>query len=155
MFYSRPPIEPLGWDLTDWPRPEGSRSFDAFTSDQRPVHIRFSGGGTAYVSASLAMPFVSRFAVYGSRGWIDIRDKAHVEAPAGWVVTAAMAGGPITVSEVPPAEPVKDNLVAFARAIRGEALYPITGEDLVNNITILEATIKSAASDGAVVKVLN
>ena len=66
-------------------------------------------------------------------------------------VTAAMAGGPITVTEVPPAEPVKDNLVAFARAIRGEALYPITGEDLVNNITILEATIKSAASDGAVV----
>jgi hypothetical protein len=44
MFYSRPPIEPLGWDLTDWPRPEGSKSFNAFTSDQRPVHIRFSGG---------------------------------------------------------------------------------------------------------------
>jgi predicted dehydrogenase len=123
--------------------------------DTVSLHIRFKGGGTAYVSASLAMPFVSRFAVYGSRGWIDIRDKAHVEAPAGWVVTAAMAGGPITVTEVPPAEPVKDNLVAFARAIRGEALYPITGEDLVNNITILEATIKSAASDGAVVKVLN
>jgi hypothetical protein len=35
------------------------------------------------------------------------------------------------------------------------APYPITGEDLVNNITILEATIQSAASDGAVVKVTN
>ena len=42
-------------------------------------------------------------------------------------------------------------LVAFARAIRGEAPYPITGEDLVNNIAILEAIIKSAAGDGAVV----
>jgi predicted dehydrogenase len=123
--------------------------------DTVSVHIRFSGGGTAYVSASLAMPFVSRCAVYGSRGWIDIRDKAHVEAPAGWIVTSAVAGGPIIVADVPPAEPVKDNLVAFARAVRGEAPYPITGEDLVNNITILEATIKSAASDGAVVKVLN
>jgi predicted dehydrogenase len=120
--------------------------------DTISVHIRFRGGGTAYVSASLAMPFVSRFAVYGSRGWIDIRDKAHVEAPAGWVVTSAMAGGPITVTEVPPAGPVKDNLVAFARAIRGEASYPITGEDLVNNITILEATVRSAARDGAVVQ---
>jgi predicted dehydrogenase len=119
--------------------------------DTMSVHIRFSGGGTAYVSASLAMPFISRFAVYGSRGWIDIRDKAHVEAPAGWIVTSAMAGDPITVTEVPPSEPVKDNLVAFARAIRGEAPYPITGEDLVNNIAILEATIKSAAGDGAVV----
>jgi predicted dehydrogenase len=119
--------------------------------DTMSVHVRFKDGGTAYVSASLAMPFVSRFAVFGSKGWIDIRDKAHVEAPAGWVVTSAIAGGPITVTDVPPAEPVKDNLVAFARAVRGEAPYPITGEDLVNNITILEATIKSAASDGAVV----
>ena len=119
--------------------------------DTMSVHVRFKDGGTAYVSASLAMPFVSRFAVFGSKGWIDIRDKAHVEAPAGWVVTSAVAGGPITVTDVPPAEPVKDNLIAFARAVRGEAPYPITGEDLVNNITILEATIKSAASDGAVV----
>jgi predicted dehydrogenase len=121
--------------------------------DTMSVHIRFKGGGTAYVSASLAMPFVSRFAVFGSSGWIDIRDKAHLETPAGWVVTSAVADGPITVTEVPPAEPVKDNLVAFARAIRGEAPYPITGDDLVNNITILEAIIKSAARDGAVVKV--
>jgi len=119
--------------------------------DTVSLHVRFKNGGTAYVSASLAMPFVSRFAVFGSKGWIDIRDKAHVESPAGWIVTAALAGGPITVTEVPAAEPVKDNLVAFARAVRGETPYPITGEDLVNNITILEATIKSAASDGAVV----
>ena len=120
--------------------------------DTTSVHIRFRNGGTAYVSASLAMPFVSRFAVYGSRGRIDIRDKAHVEAPAGWVVTSAMAGGAIVVADIPPAEPVKDNLVAFARAIRGEVAYPITGEDLVNNISILEAIIASAARDGAVVK---
>jgi predicted dehydrogenase len=115
------------------------------------VHVRFKDGGTAYISASLAMPFVSRFAVFGSKGWIEIRDKAHVEAPAGWVVTSVMGGGPITVAEVPPAEPVKDNLVAFARAVRGKSAYPITGQDLVNNITILEAIIESAARDGAVV----
>jgi predicted dehydrogenase len=121
--------------------------------DTMSVHVRFKGGGTAYVSASLAMPFVSRFAAFGSKGWIDIRDKAHVEAPAGWVVTSAMAGGPISVTDLPPAEPVKDNLVAFARAIRSGPAYPITAKDLVNNISILEAIIKSAAKNGAVVKV--
>jgi len=42
-------------------------------------------------------------------------------------------------------------IVAFARAVRGEVPYPITGEELINNITILEAAIRSAASDGAVV----
>ena len=121
--------------------------------DTMSVHIRFKKGGTAYVSASLAMPFISRFAVFGSKGWIEIRDKAHVESPDGWVVTSAMAGGQINVEVLPPAEPVKDNLVAFARAIRKQAVYPITGKDLVSNIAILEAIIKSAAKNGAVVKV--
>ena len=121
--------------------------------DTMSAHIRFRSGGTAYISATLVTPFVSRFAVFGTSGWIDIRDKAHVESPAGWVVTSATTGSPISVSEVPPAEPVRDNLVAFARAIRGLAPYPITGEDLVNNISILEAIIASAAKDGAVVPV--
>lgn len=119
--------------------------------DTMSAHIRFKNGGTAYVSATLATPFISRFAVFGTRGWIDIRDKAHVEAPAGWIVTSATAGSPISTIEVPPAEPVKDNLVAFAKAVRGEAAYPITGGQLVSNIAILEAIIQSAAQDGAVV----
>jgi predicted dehydrogenase len=119
--------------------------------DTMSAHIRFKSGGTAYVSATLVTPFVSRFAVFGTKGWIDIRDKAHVEAPAGWVVTSATTGSPVSVAEVPPAEPVRENLVAFARAIRGLAPYPITADDLVNNISILEAIIASAAKDGAAV----
>jgi predicted dehydrogenase len=121
--------------------------------DTMSAHIRFKNGGTAYISATLATPFISRFALFGTKGWIDIRDKAHVESPAGWVVTSATAGSPISVVELPPAEPVRDNLVAFARAVRGLAAYPITGEQLVNNISILEAIIASAAADGAVIAV--
>ena len=66
-------------------------------------------------------------------------------------MTSAETGTPISVREVPPAEPVRDNLVAFARAVRGEEAYPITGDELINNIAILEAIIASAAKDGAVV----
>jgi hypothetical protein len=44
MFYSRPNIEPLGWDLLDLPTPSGSKNFDGLTSDNRPVDFRFSGG---------------------------------------------------------------------------------------------------------------
>lgn len=119
--------------------------------DTMSAHIRFKNGGTAYISATLATPFISRFAVFGTKGWIDIRDKAHVESPAGWVVTSATTGSPITVKEIPAAEPVKDNLVSFARAIRGKETYRITGTELINNIAILEAIIASAAQDGAVV----
>jgi hypothetical protein len=95
---------------------------------------------------------VSRFAVFGTKGWIDVRDKAHVEAPAGWIITRASVGSLIEISEVGPAEPVRENLVAFARAVRDGRPYEISGEDLVNNIALLEAIIRSAAS-GEVVAV--
>ena len=121
-------------------------SSDLPQGDTVAAYVKFRGGGTSYVSASLANPFVSRFAVYGSKGWIEIRDKAHVEAPAGWIVASAMGGGPITTAEVPPAESVKDNLVSFARAVRGVERYPITAEHLINNISLLEAVFASARS---------
>ena len=121
-------------------------SSDLPQGDTVSAYVKFRGGGTSYVSASLANPFISRFAVFGSKGWIDIRDKAHVEAPDGWIVTSAMAGGPITTVEVPPAEPVKDNLVSFARAVRGTETYPITSAQLVDTIALLEAVFASALS---------
>jgi predicted dehydrogenase len=121
-------------------------SSDLPQGDTVAAYVKFRRGGTSYVSASLANPFMSRFAVYGSKGWIDIRDKAHVEAPDGWIVTSAKAGGPITTAEAAPAEPVKDNLVSFARAVRGVERYPITAEHLVDNIALLEAVFASARS---------
>ena len=121
-------------------------SSDLPQGDTISAYIKFHGGGTSYVSASLANPFMSRFTVYGSKGWIDIRDKAHVEAPDGWIVTSAMAGDPITTEEVAPAEPVKDNLVSFARAVRGKENYQITADQLVNNIALLESVFRSALS---------
>jgi predicted dehydrogenase len=121
-------------------------SSDLPQGDTVAAYVKFKGGGTSYVSASLANPFISRFAVFGSKGWIDVRDKAHVEAPDGWIVTSAMAGGPIETVEIGKAEPVKDNLVSFARAVRGTETYPITGDHLVNNIALLEAVFKSALS---------
>jgi predicted dehydrogenase len=120
--------------------------------DTMSAHIRFATGGSAYVSATLATPFFARFAVFGTHGWIDIRDKAHVEKPEGWIVTSARTGTDIEVRDVAPAEPVLDNLNAFAAAVRGEAIYPITGQDMINNIALLEAITRSAKT-GAVVTV--
>jgi len=121
-------------------------SSDLPQGDTVAAYVKFRKGGTSYVSASLANPFMSRFTVYGAKGWIDIRDKAHVEAPAGWIVTSAMVGGPIATVDIPPAEPVKDNLVCFARAVRGVEAYPITAAQLVDNIALLESVFASALS---------
>ena len=52
--------------------------------------------------------------------------------------------------DVGPAEPVLDNLNAFAAAVRGDAVYPITGQDMINNIALLEAITRSAKTGGVV-----
>jgi predicted dehydrogenase len=114
--------------------------------DTLSAYTRFQGGGTSYISASLAMPFISRFAVYGTQGWVEVRDKAHVEAPEGWVVIKGLKGQRITTEEIGPAEPVLDNLEAFAKAVEGKSTYPITGEELVQNISLLESIVRSASS---------
>jgi len=41
------------------------------------------GKGHALLNACLATPFDGRFAVYCSKGWVEIRDKANPEAPEG------------------------------------------------------------------------
>ena len=116
------------------------------SGDTMSAFVQFRGGGSAYVSASLSYPFISRFAVYGAEGWVEIRDKAHVEAPDGWVVTKGLKGRPITVEEIGKAEPVLWNLEAFGRAVANDAPYPITGDQLVDNIALLEAIVRSSTS---------
>lgn len=123
-----------------------SLSSDLPQGDTVGAYIEFENGGTSYISASLANPFISRFAVFGSKGWIEVRDKAHVEAPAGWTVLSSYTNGPIITTDVPPSEPVKDNLISFARATRGLEIYPITAAHIVNNIALLEAVCTSALS---------
>jgi predicted dehydrogenase len=114
--------------------------------DTVAAYTQFRGGGTAYISASLANPFLSRITVIGRNGWIDIRDKAHVETPEGWVVTRGLVGHPITIEEVGPAEPVRDNLIAFAGAVRGAQTYPISGAEIIDTAALLEAISRSAGT---------
>lgn len=114
--------------------------------DSAAALIRYKSGATAYVSAMLATPFVSKLALFGSEAWIEIRDKAHVEKPDGWIVTRCMKGGDPVVTEIPVAQPVRANLEAFAKAVEGTAPYPITGEEMIRNSAVMEAIFKSAVS---------
>jgi predicted dehydrogenase len=94
----------------------------------------------------LATPFISRFALYGSHGWVEIRDKAHVEAPQGWWLTRSGAGGEPLHTDYPVARPVLANLEAFADAIAGRSEYPISPRAMLLTIAALEATFRSSAS---------
>ena len=106
--------------------------------------VSFRKGGHALLTAILATPFDGRFAVYCSKGWIEVRDKAHPSTPAGWTLTKVVTGDTRTTEEYPPASSVLANLEAFADAGEGRKPYLVPQEQMIANIAALEATIESA-----------
>ena len=120
--------------------------------DTLAILVSFKNGGHALLSAILATPFEGRFAVYCTKGWVEVRDKTHPEAPEGWVLTTAFQGGKREVKEFAPAPNVLANLEAFADAAEGRAPYPVPQSQMIANISALEAIFKSAAT-GAIVQV--
>jgi predicted dehydrogenase len=104
------------------------------------------GRGHALLSAILATPFDGRFAVYCSKGWVEVRDKAHPEAPEGWTLTVVRRGKDRSVKTYPPAKAVLANLEAFAEAAGGGAPYPVPQSEMIANVSALEAIFTSARS---------
>ncbi|MBN8490752.1 MAG: Gfo/Idh/MocA family oxidoreductase [Burkholderiales bacterium] len=114
--------------------------------------VTFKRGGHALISAILATPFAGRFAVYGSQGWAEVRDKTHPEAPEGWTLTTCVRGQKAESVDIAPAPAVLRNLEAFADAATGRSPYPVAREEMIANVSALEAIFRSAKS-GAIERV--
>lgn len=110
--------------------------------DTLGVLVNFRTGANALLSAMLATPFEGRFAVYGTKGWVEVRDKAHPEAPQGWTLTNHKR----ETVEFPAAQAVLANLEAFAEAASGARPYPVAQDEMVANVAALEAVFRSSAT---------
>ena len=93
-----------------------------------------------------------RFAVFGTKGWVEIRDKAHPQAPEGWLLTKGVHGGPQQTIEYPATSIVRANVEAFADAASRPRALPGNSPEMVANIATFEAIAESAES-GAIVTV--
>jgi predicted dehydrogenase len=112
--------------------------------DSLSVLVELRSGASATLNVMMATPFISRFAVFGSRGWVEIRDKTHVENPTGWLLTHTVAGATPATVDYAKAMPVLANLDAFADAASGAAPYPIPEVHMLRNIAAAEAVFRSA-----------
>lgn len=135
----------LGRPVEVWAR-LATRGSAFANGDTLAVMLAFESGATALLTAILATPFVGRVAVFGSQGWMEIRDRTHPEHPTGWDVTAVQRGHPPATHFLPPHPSVRDNLEAFARAIAGQAPYPVSLEEIGLNVRTFEAITRSALS---------
>jgi predicted dehydrogenase len=102
------------------------------------------------ISAVLATPFEGRFAVYGSKGWLEIRDRTHPENPTGWDITTTLRGQAPQTRFAQPHPTVLTNLEAFAKAVRHVAPYPVTTREILANVASLEAIMTSVQTRGLV-----
>jgi len=114
--------------------------------DTLGILVSHKSGSNSLISAILATPFDGRLAVYGNKGWAEVRDRAHPEAPKGWSLTVNIRGSDKKMHEFPPAKAVLANLEAFADAALGRAPYPVPQEQMIANVSALEAIFRSAAS---------
>jgi predicted dehydrogenase len=118
--------------------------------DTLAAMVTFDTGTNLMISAILATPFEGRFAVYGTRGWIEIRDKSHPENPTGWTMTRQIGGKERESVDYPARSGVRANLEAFAAAALGEGRYPMPQQQMIDNIAALEAIFKSAKTNAIV-----
>ncbi len=116
--------------------------------------MAFEEGGSAVVTAVLTTPFAMRLCLYGSHGWVEIRDRTHPESPTGWDVTTRRRGDSEPTTEFWPAHPaVRSNLEAWGRAALGGAPYPVRIDEILDNVRAFQA-ITEAALNGACVRIL-
>ena len=114
--------------------------------DTLAVMLSFKSGATALISAILATPFDGRFTVYGSKGWIEVRDSTHPENPTGWDISTVLSGKEKQTHYEAPHTIVRANLEAFANGVRGISPYPVTTAEMLANVAALESIMKSAES---------
>jgi predicted dehydrogenase len=133
----------LGKPVEVWAR-LATRGSSFANGDTLSVMLAFESGATAQLTAILATPFIGRVAVFGSQGWMEIRDRTHPEHPTGWDVTVVHRGKSPTTRFLPPHPSVRDNLEAFARAAAGPAPYPVSLEEIAINVRTFEAITRSA-----------
>ena len=114
--------------------------------DTLAVMLSFKSGATALISAILATPFDGRFTVYGSKGWIEVRDRTHPENPTGWDISTVLSGEEKQTHYEAPHTIVRANLEAFANGVRGISPYPVTTAEMLANVAALESIMKSAES---------
>lgn len=119
---------------------------DFANGDTLGIMMGFPNGANAMISAVLATPFEGRFTVYGSKGWVEVRDRTHPENPTGWDITTVLRGQDRQVRFAPPHPTVLANLEAFAQAVCQERPYPVSATEMLANVAALEAVMKSVSS---------
>jgi predicted dehydrogenase len=122
------------------------RVLEAEGGDVASVQLRFANGATGFLSCILVTPLYLRFAVFGSKAWVEARNDTHPDTPGSTTLTLCRAGGAPECRRFEWTDTVRANLEAFADAIEDRAPYPFSDAQKIANIAVLEALCESASA---------
>jgi predicted dehydrogenase len=152
----------LGIHLTDWlisvcgPIAE-VRALTADRSERYPgndvvtIQFRFVTGTTGVVTNLAATPFHSRISVFGDRAWVEARENSNVDVPEPATLTWRAQDWETHTRTFAATNTVRANLDQWAVAALGDGDYRFTRDQLIHNVEVLDAIVRSASEDGSVV----
>jgi predicted dehydrogenase len=108
------------------------------------VQLDFDQGITGSITCLSTTPFHGRITVFGSLGWIEVKENGNVDwgLPSEMTITNSQAKR--TYKTFPASNVVLKNFDAWATAIAGSSTYRYTPEQILNNVKVLEAIVKSS-----------
>jgi predicted dehydrogenase len=108
--------------------------------DTSSATLRFAGGASGYVSTLTATPRLWRLQLFGTQGWAHVLDHEILE-----VCDRAGAVRRLTFARE---DAERTALEHFARAVLGQAAFPVTTAQVLNGIAAVEAFVASAGQGG-------
>jgi predicted dehydrogenase len=106
--------------------------------------LRFKSGATGTFNSILETPLYMRYAVFGSKAWVEARDYSHPSEVGPTDLFISRSEGEIETRTFQYVDTVKLNFEAWADAIQGVSDYPFTKEQKLENIAVFEAICQSA-----------
>jgi len=125
---------------------------DATGRDHLSIWLDFASGATAAITSLASTPYYGRLTVFGAQGWAEVRESANVDKELPSELVVSDAAGKRTSQSFLAAQTVRSNLEAWARAVAGKAPYRYTREQLLDNVRILDAVVRSANQGGTLVE---
>lgn len=125
-----------------------SQIFKAPSEDFVSAEIDFAGGARGRITCLSTPPFYGRFTLFGDQGWVEVQEGGNVDKGIPSSFVHARVDGSRETRSYDHINTVRLNFEAWADAIEGRAPYRFTSEQILANIRILDAAVRSAAAGG-------
>jgi predicted dehydrogenase len=118
--------------------------------DVASLQFRFVDGTTGTVASIMTTQPMTRLAVFGERGWVEVVDGAHNNGGSRSRLTLSRRDGETQVQEWEGSDTVRMALEAWASAVEEGAPYRFRASEMIDNMAVMEAMTRSVESGRAV-----